>query len=192
MQLGLGVVWCVCAIVGCGFNVVLMDRVGRVKLLVAGGFGSAIILSLMSALIKTYLNTDDLPGINATVAFYFIFGAFFTSTIECTAYVYGSEIWPTHLRSEGSTIAYVSFFANAIAYSSPVSVALDTIGWKFYLVFVSVTFASTLVILFYFPETKNLTLEEINVKFGDKLAIDLKDAVVAEKHTDISAKDLSV
>ncbi|KAK6196932.1 hypothetical protein LQW54_011016 [Pestalotiopsis sp. IQ-011] len=148
-----------------------MDRVSRVKLLVAGGCGSAIILSLMAALIKTYLNTDDLAGINATVTFYFILGAFFTSTID-----------------EGSTIAYVSFFANAIAYSSPVSVALDTIGWKFYLVFVSVTFASTLVILFYFPETKNLTLEEVNVKFGDKLAIDLKDAAVAEKHTDIKAK----
>ncbi|KAF7530861.1 hypothetical protein G7054_g9452 [Neopestalotiopsis clavispora] len=188
MQLGLGVVWCVCAIVGCGFNVVLMDRVGRVRLLVAGGFGSAIILSLMAALIKTYLNTDNLPGINATVAFYFIFGAFFTSTIECTAYVYGSEIWPTHLRSEGSTIAYASFFANAIAYSSPVSVALDNIGWRFYLVFVSVTFVSTLVIMFYFPETKNMTLEEINAKFGDNVAIDLKDAAIAEKNTELRAK----
>jgi hypothetical protein len=188
MQLGLGVVWCVCAIVGCGFNVVLMDRVGRVRLLVAGGFGSAIILSLMAALIKTYLSTDNLPGINATVAFYFIFGAFFTSTIECTAYVYGSEIWPTHLRSEGSTIAYASFFANAIAYSSPVSVALDNIGWRFYLVFVSVTFVSTLVIMFYFPETKNMTLEEINAKFGDNVAIDLKDAAIAEKNTELRAK----
>lgn len=33
LQLGLGVVWCVCALIGCGFNVVLLDRVGRVRLL---------------------------------------------------------------------------------------------------------------------------------------------------------------
>ncbi|KAI0128644.1 general substrate transporter [Xylariales sp. AK1849] len=189
MQLGLGVVWCVCAIIGCGFNVVLLDRVGRVRLLVAGGFGSAIILSIMAALIKTYLGTAELAGINAVVAFYFIFGAFFTSTIECTAYVYGSEIWPTHLRSEGSTLAYASFFGNAIAYSAPVSVALNNIGWKFYLVFVSVTFVSTLIIMFYFPETKNLTLEEINAKFGDKVAIDLKDAATTEKSAVVVGKD---
>lgn len=33
MQLGLGVVWTICAIIGCGINVLLLDRVGRVKLL---------------------------------------------------------------------------------------------------------------------------------------------------------------
>jgi MFS family permease len=33
LQLGLGVVWCVCALIGCGFNVLLLDRVGRTKLL---------------------------------------------------------------------------------------------------------------------------------------------------------------
>jgi hypothetical protein len=49
----------------------------------------------MAALQKFYLGTDDGPGLNAAVAIYFIFGAFFTTTIECTAYAYGSEIWPT-------------------------------------------------------------------------------------------------
>lgn len=170
MQLGLGVVWTICAVVGCGINVLLLDRIGRVKLLgeysinlyksshlltdvsVIGGFGSAAILSTMAALIKYYLNSTYKPGINAAVALYFIFGAFFTSTIECTSYVYGSEIWPTHLRSEGSTLAYGSFFGNAIAYSAPVAVALANIGWKFYLVFVCVTVVTTVIILFYFPE----------------------------------------
>ena len=121
-----------------------------------GGFSNAAILSIMAALIKYYLNTSYLPGVNAAVALYFIFGFFFTSTIECTAYVYGSEIWPTHLRSEGSTIAYASFFANAIAYSAPVAVALDNIGWKFYMVFVAVTVSSTIAIMLYFPEVSKV------------------------------------
>lgn len=33
LQLALGVVWTVCAVIGCGFNVLLLDRVGRIKLL---------------------------------------------------------------------------------------------------------------------------------------------------------------
>ncbi|KAM0820916.1 hypothetical protein AB5N19_06737 [Seiridium cardinale] len=109
-------------------NVVLLDRVGRVRLLIIGGIGSAVILRLIAALIKTYLGTDHFAGIDVTVAFYFIFGSFFASIIY-----------------EGSTIANASFFGNAIAYSASVFVALNSIGWKFYLEFVAVTFASTLV-----------------------------------------------
>lgn len=173
MQLGLGVVWAVAAVIGCGINVFLLDRLGRVKLLgalkpfnaehvpsmilltfvpVTGGFGCATIIAIFGALEKYYLNSGYPPGINAAASMCFIFGTFFTSTIECTAYVYGSEIWPTRLRSEGSTIVFGSFFANAVAYSAPVSVALQTIGWKYYMVFVAVTTAMTLVIMFTFPE----------------------------------------
>ncbi|KAJ5257106.1 hypothetical protein N7478_013210 [Penicillium angulare] len=180
MQLGLGVVWTVCAVIGCGINVLIMDKVGRVRLLVIGGFGSALIIGIMGGLEKYYLDSTYMPGVNAAVALYFIFGAFFTSTIECTAYVYGSEIWPTHLRSEGATIVYASFFANAVAYAAPVSVALDNIGWRYYMIFVAVTVVSTIVLMFYFPETKGLSLEEINAKFGDTVGIDLQDALAAE------------
>lgn len=198
LQMALGVVWTVCAVIGCGFNILLLDRVGRVKLLgrlfspplpssladmsfpVVGGFGSAAILSVMAVLQKFYLGTDNSAGINAAVAIYFIFGAFFTSTIECTAYVYGSEIWPTHLRSEGSTLVFASFFGNAIAYSAPVTVGLQNIGWKFYMIFVAVTVVSTIAIWFTFPETIGMPLEEINAQFGEKVEIDLKTAMVTE------------
>ncbi|OTB02627.1 hypothetical protein M426DRAFT_322546 [Hypoxylon sp. CI-4A] len=183
LQLGLGLVWTVGLLFGCIVNVAYVDKVGRVRLLVIGGFTNATILAIMTALVKYYLNTTYKPGINALVALYFIFGFAFTATIECTAYVYGSEIWPTHLRSEGSTIAYGSFFANALAYSAPINLALANIGWKYYLVFVAVTVVSTIVLAFYFPETKNLTLEEINAKFGDDVAIGLDDAIATEVQT---------
>lgn len=115
----------------------------------------AAILSTMAALVKYYLGTPAGPGVRALVALYFIMGAFFTSTIECTSYVYGSEIWPTHLRSEGSTITYLSFFGNAIAYSAPVSVGLNNIGWKFYMILICVTVVTTIMIVIWFPEVIN-------------------------------------
>ncbi|KAF4120427.1 Sugar (and other) transporter [Geosmithia morbida] len=181
LQLALGVVWTACLVIACAFNVFLLDRVGRVKLLAIGGIGCAAIISVMGALVKFYLGSDNTHGLNATVATYFIFGAFFAATIESTSYVYGSEIWPTHLRSEGSTLAYASFFGNSIAYSSPVSVGLANIGWKFYMIFVAVTTVSAIAIWFTFPETMGLPLEEINGKFGEKVEIDLKTAVIVEK-----------
>ncbi|ESZ91941.1 hypothetical protein SBOR_7686 [Sclerotinia borealis F-4128] len=194
VQLGLGIVWSVCAVIGCGINVVLLDRIGRRKLLIIGGFGMAAILSTMAALVKYYLGTPAGPGVRALVALYFIMGAFFTSTIECTSYVYGSEIWPTHLRSEGSTITYLSFFGNAIAYSAPVSVGLNNIGWKFYMILIVVTVITTIMIVLWFPETMGLTLEEINVTFGDKVELQLKDALYneSESTTDPSKPESAV
>ncbi|TVY33564.1 High-affinity glucose transporter [Lachnellula subtilissima] len=165
---------------GLGFGTTVQLGLGVVWSVFVGGIGSAAILSVMAALVKYYLGSTNQAGTNALVALYFIFGAFFTSTVECTSYVYGSEIWPTHLRSEGSTLAYASFFGNAIAYSAPVSVALKNIGWEFYMILVSVTVVSAIGIMFYFPETMGLSLEEINTKFGDKVEVELKDAFVGE------------
>ncbi|KAI1206359.1 general substrate transporter [Annulohypoxylon truncatum] len=180
LQLGLGCAWTGSVILGCVLNVLIIDRIGRVKLLVIGGVINSIMLSVMAALMKYYQNTTYKPGINALIALYFIFGLSFTSTIDCASYAYGSEIWPTHLRSEGSTLVFASFFANALAYSAPISQALDNIGWKYYLVFISVTMVSTVIIAVYFPETKNLTLEEISSKFGDEVAVNFEDAIAAE------------
>ncbi|KAH8820758.1 general substrate transporter [Xylogone sp. PMI_703] len=177
LQLGLSIVWTACLQVGCFINIYLLDRVGRKNLLVVGGIGCVILLSIEAALEKYYLASNYTPGINACVAIYFTFATWFTATIECTGYVYGSEIWPTHLRSHGATITYVAFFLNALAYSTPASTAFTNISWKYYMVFVSVTVPCVIAIIFLFPETKGLTLEEISGKFNDLVEITFDDAL---------------
>lgn len=104
---------------------------------------------------KYYVGTDDQNGLRAAVAMYFLFIVFYGCTIDCAAYVYVAEIWPTHLRSHGSTIGLVSFFATSLAYNSPASIAFSTIGWKFYFVLVAVCISSATVILFYLPEVSH-------------------------------------
>jgi len=46
-------------------------------------------------------------------------------------------------------------------------VALNDIGWKFYLVLICPSVVYVGIIYFFFPETKNRTLEEIGTLFGD-------------------------
>lgn len=83
---------------------------------------------------------------------YFIFIFVFGLTIEDAGYIYVVEIWPTHLRSEGAVLGFMSFFATTIAYSSPSSVALQNIGWRYFLVFVVVSVVLSTIMLFTFPE----------------------------------------
>jgi hypothetical protein len=122
------------------------------NLLVFGSFACAAIILIEAILQKQYLGTTNTAGLNATTAMYFIFIFVFGLTIEDAGYIYLVEIWPTHLRSEGAMIGFMSFFATTIAYSSPSSIALGTIGWKYFLVFVVVTVVLSTIMLFTFPE----------------------------------------
>ena len=54
--------------------------------------------------------------------------------------------------------------------------AFNHIGWKFYLVFICLDICTFTLVFLVFPETKGLSLEEMNVLFGDDVAVKLVDA----------------
>ncbi|KAK7206978.1 general substrate transporter [Myxozyma melibiosi] len=176
LQLALAIVWCVCAMIGCYINAAIMDRVGRVKLLVFGGYLCTATMICEAVLQKYYLDGHNKSGVNGAVAMYFLFGVFYGSTVDCAAYVYIAEIWPTHLRSYGVTIGLTSFFALALAFTTPASAGFSAIGWKYYFPMIATCICSTTAIAFVCPETAGLTLEEINRKFGDNVALELNTA----------------
>jgi len=46
---------------------------------------------------------------------------------------------------------------------------LNRLGWKFYLVFICTNLVNALIVIFFFPETKGKTLEEMDAVFGDQV-----------------------
>lgn len=170
LQLVLSLVWTICLFLGCFVNNYLIDRIGRVKLIgklriqhnaesteitiyiVAGGWGMIILLSVQCALQATYLDGHNLNGTRAAVAIYFLIAFWFTATLECVGYVYGCEIWPTHLRSKGSAISYFGFYLVSIWTTAPAAQAFASIGWKYYIVFIVVTTSLVIPCMLYLPE----------------------------------------
>lgn len=152
MQLAFAIVWTTCALIGCFVNASLMDRVGRVPLLVIGGYLTSITLICEAVLQKYYLDGSNKAGTNGAVAMYFLFIIFYGCTIDCAGYVYISEIWPTHLRSYGATIGLGSFFLTAISFTSPATTAFASIGWKYYFPMVAACIVSATAIAFVCPE----------------------------------------
>jgi hypothetical protein len=81
--------------------------------------------------------------------------------------VYVSEIWPNHLRSQGTALGIAFFYLGSEVTLVAGPVALNDIGWKFYLVLICPSVVYIILMYFFFPETKGRTLEELGTIFGD-------------------------
>lgn len=115
---------------------------------------------------------------NAAVAFFYFFVVFYNVFYDSSSFVFTAEIWPSHLRSGGVTIAAGTFYLFGIAYNTPASLAFANIGWIYYLAFIIVSTIIPNVVWFTFPETACLTLEEIVVQFGENPKIRFNEIVL--------------
>ncbi|GJC90597.1 lactose permease [Colletotrichum liriopes] len=69
-------------------------------------------------------------------------------------------------------------------------IALEAIGWKYYLVFVVILVIGCFIVYFFYPETRGHTLEEMAVIFdGDAARVtdsgidaDVKKGIVSQHH----------
>ena len=145
-----------------------VDRVPRPRLIGIALLSCAATVAILTALQSTYLGTDNKAGLIACVVMIYLFQAIFAAALDGAAYYYVAEIWPTHLRSKGLGIAIGSLCLTDIVYLQCAPVAFDSIGWKYFLVFIAVPSAGAAFILWKFPDTLHKPLEEIAAMFGDQ------------------------
>ncbi|PNU04831.1 sugar porter family MFS transporter [Novosphingobium guangzhouense] len=138
----------------------LIDRLGRRTLLLIGSAGMASCLVVaglaMSAILPGWMVLPALIG----------FIAFFAPSTGAVIWVYISEVFPTAVRSRGSAIGASTHwgFDAVIAAAFPM-IAAVSVGLPFYFFAVMMALQFCLV-LFYFPETKGVSLEEMERRLG--------------------------
>lgn len=105
------------------------------------------------------------------IAFIFIF--FFHYDIAYTPLLLGypTEIFPYSLRSKGLTVELLTVYGSLIILSFVNPIALDNIGWHYYIVFCVLLSIFLPVTYFLFPETKGYSLEEIAEVFDGPSAM---------------------
>ncbi|KAF1835915.1 MFS sugar transporter-like protein [Decorospora gaudefroyi] len=162
------------------FIVFFLDRVGRKKPLLFGTIAISIALVCEAAIGSqipgaTGSRRDALSG--AGVFFLFLVSCVFSVSFGPISWVYASEILPLSIRGRGSAFATgVGNWLVGTVWSQVSPIALGDITYKFYFVFVAFNLCVTLpTIWFVFKETKQLTLEEIDLLFGDRALGTLPD-----------------
>jgi sugar porter (SP) family MFS transporter len=134
----------------------LIDRFGRKSLLLLGAAGTAACLSGVAWI----FNTNSHQSLLLVLLAGFI--AFFALSQGAVIWVYLGEVFPTSVRAKGQGIGSASHWIvnTIIALTFPVLVLQFGQGTPF-VFFAAATLVQFLVVLFFYPETKGQTLEEL-------------------------------
>jgi len=139
----------------------VIDRVGRKTLLLIGGVGMVFCLSGVAAIFFTQQHQAMLVWL--LVAYI----GFFAISQGAVIWVYISEVFPNRVRSKGQSLGSSTHWVmNAIiAFIFPV--IAQRFGGAYPFVFFAAMMALMFfVVLFTFPETKGVTLEQMQHKLG--------------------------
>lgn len=144
----------------------IIDRVGRRNLMLFAAAGQCACMAILSG---TVADGGKSAGIVAVVML-FLFNGFFSVGLLAIPWLLPAEYAPLTIRTRAAALATASnwLFTFVVVKVTPVSI--QDIGHHTYTYFSVFNFAFLPLIWFFYPETKNLTLEQIDRLFtGDKV-----------------------
>ncbi|OQV04609.1 hypothetical protein CLAIMM_09464 [Cladophialophora immunda] len=163
--------WTTFTLIGNTWTALFIDRFGRRKFMLIGSCGCVVSVIFLCALTASFLNTTNEAGLRAAVFFIWFYIIWWCFFIDATQYVYVAEIFPNHLRPAGVALGLSAFYLASEVTLVAAPVALNKIGWRFYLVLIVPSAVYIVIIYLFFPETKGRTLEEIGHVFGDDMHV---------------------
>lgn len=143
-----------------------VDKSGRKKLLIIGGFGmflSQILVCIFSGLARHGSSEGGYLTLFSIYSFIF----FFASTWGPVVWVYQSEIFPLRFRSKGTASGTISNWVSNAIIGKTVPLLFRGINQFVYLIFAAFCIAMA-IFSFTLKETKGLSLEEMELLFASK------------------------
>lgn len=138
----------------------IIDRVGRRTLLLVGSVGTAACLAGVTAVF--------LSGAHEGLLIWFLIGyiAFFAFSQGAVIWVYISEVFPTRVRAEGQSLGSFTHWAMnaAISWTFPVLAAYSKAAP--FAFFTAMMILQFFVVFTIYPETKGITLEDMQKKLA--------------------------
>jgi MFS family permease len=152
----------------------IIDRLGRRKLMLFAAAGQGVCMAVLAG---TVSNGGKEAGIVAIVML-FMFNFFFAIGLLAIPWLLPAEYAPLAIRTKAAALATASnwIFTFLVVEITPVSIT--NIQWRTYIYFSVFNFLFLPLIYFFYPETQNLSLEQIDRLFtGDKVMLHWKPSM---------------
>ena len=138
----------------------VIDKLGRKKLLLTGTVGLGICLTLISYVFYTHSH------LNWLVWLLMAFIASFAMSQGAVLWVYISEVFPNRVRSKGQSLGSSSHWVWNVLISLLFPILARSSGAYPFMFFAAMMVVDFFLVLFYYPETSGITLEQMQHKFG--------------------------
>ena len=138
----------------------VIDKIGRKKLLLFGTAGLALCLSAVSYVFLTHRHLDWL------VWLLMIYIGFFAVSQGAVVWVYISEVFPTRVRSKGQSLGSSSHWVTNAIISLVFPLMAMSSGAYPFIFFAAMMVLDFFLVLFYYPETSNISLEHLQTTLG--------------------------
>lgn len=145
----------------------LADRIGRRRLWLASFIGMILANIPVTITSAIYAKNGSQAAAYGTVVFLFLYNAAFNIACNPLLYCYTPEILPYSMRTKGLALQVLSgqIMLTVNQYVNPI--ALERIGYYYFIFYLGMLFLGLAIIYFTFPETKGYSLEELGMLFDD-------------------------
>jgi sugar porter (SP) family MFS transporter len=161
---------------------IYIDQVGRKPVLISGAFIMAachFIVALLTGLYRNSWHEHVAAGWVACV-FVWIFAIGFGYSWGICGWIVVAEIWPLSIRGKGLAISASSNWMNNFIVGQVTPSMLAHLSYGTFIFFGMFSLMGGIFVWFFMPETKLLTLEEMDEVFGDAEGLGAAD--LARQH----------
>ncbi|ODA77596.1 hypothetical protein RJ55_07225 [Drechmeria coniospora] len=150
----------------------VVDRIGRVRSLLASFVLQAACLFSIAILIKASqdaaaaADSDRASRLGtAAASFVFVYTWFFTMFNIIPAWCYGTEIWPPEIRAKGYSFTIFGWATGCGMTQFLIPIMLSRLGYGTYIFFGAINMVVLPIIWLFYPEVANRSLEEVSLLF---------------------------
>ncbi|KAF9884991.1 hypothetical protein FE257_000814 [Aspergillus nanangensis] len=146
-----------------------IDRFGRRVVFMISGSGMA--LCMVALAIATSFPHTNKPASVASAFFIFLFNFFIPIGFLGANFLYCTEVAPLRLRLAMASISTANHWLWNFVVTMITPVAINTIGYRYYIVYAIIGACIPLSVYFLYPETMGRNLEELDKLFRQDLSI---------------------